>query len=74
MIEEAWVFLIEMIYQQELKSDVLIFENEHKKLFQKEILQYQYINDVFDNIKRQYNNYQHRKKNNLKKNQGDNLL
>lgn len=41
-IEEIWVFLIESVFQQELKGN-LIFEQFHKQLFKKDILGHRYL-------------------------------
>lgn len=41
-IEEIWVFLIEQIFHQELKGN-LIFDSLHKQLFKKEILGHRYL-------------------------------
>src|SRR6185437_1958164 len=35
-LEEIWVFLMEIVYQQELKGQ-LIFEQFHKQLFESEV-------------------------------------
>lgn len=60
-LEEIWVFLMEAVYQQEMKGQ-LIFEQVHKQLFEVEILQNQYIQEFLNEIKSQYNNSKLNKK------------
>jgi hypothetical protein len=50
-IEEIWVFLIESLFQQELKGG-LIFDQLHKTLFKKEIINgHRYIAALIKEIK-----------------------
>ncbi len=49
-IEEIWVFLIESVFQQELKGN-LIFEQFHKQLFKKDILGHRYLQLFLKEIK-----------------------
>jgi hypothetical protein len=52
-IEEIWVFLIESVFQQELKGN-LIFEQYHKQLFKKDILGHRYLQLFLKEIKDSY--------------------
>ncbi len=52
-IEEIWVFLIESVFQQELKGN-LIFEQYHKQLFKKDILGHRYLQYFLKEIKDSY--------------------
>jgi len=49
-IEEMWIFLIESIFNQELTGN-LLFEQYHKQLFKKEILQNKYLSAFIKELK-----------------------
>ena len=60
-LEEAWSFLMEMIYQRIMEGQ-LLFEQYHKQLFEREVLQNQHIADFINEIKTAFSSYSIRKK------------
>ncbi|MFS8160640.1 MAG: hypothetical protein ACMG6E_10655 [Candidatus Roizmanbacteria bacterium] len=55
-LEEAWAFLMEMIYSSEMKGQ-LLFEQFHKQLFEREVMKHQQIGDFLNEIKGAYSQY-----------------
>jgi hypothetical protein len=72
-VEEMWVFLIESVWQTDLKGRI-IFEQQHKQLFESEVMLSQFIKEFLTEIKTQYNAYSLRKKNRQASNLTDSLL
>ena len=58
-LEEIWIYLVESVYNK-VSHGYLIFEDQHKLLFQQEVLENRYIEEFLKDIHR---NYSHHEKN-----------